>query len=223
MSEGSPRWDLRLAVAGAAVVVVGGGTVAGLRLTAGPPPPAFASAPVDGFSLHGAKAPGFTLVDQFGRTTSLSQFRGKEVVWAFIDDQCTTDCPITAEALRGAVASLGPAAKGVQLVAVNANPTATSVAQVRKWSAEHQMLHQWEFLTGTRAQLEKVYASYKVSDQVSGQGSAATIFHDPAVIVIDPSGRERLYYETLPTNASTTVRAEIKGWARGMRQWLPST
>ena len=37
---------------------------------------------------------------------------------------------------------LGAYRRDVQLVAVNANPVATSVADVRQWSAQHHMQHQ---------------------------------------------------------------------------------
>jgi len=37
-------------------------------------------------------APGFTLTGQFGATVSLRAFRGRVVILAFTDSQCTTIC-----------------------------------------------------------------------------------------------------------------------------------
>lgn len=48
-----------------------------------------------GSSLPHKVAPSFTLVDQFGRKVSLSAFRGRVVIMAFVDSQCTTICPLT--------------------------------------------------------------------------------------------------------------------------------
>src|SRR5207248_2312516 len=45
-----------------------------------------------GTSLH-RPAPNFTLTDQFRRPVSLSEFKGKVVLLAFIDSRCTTICP----------------------------------------------------------------------------------------------------------------------------------
>jgi hypothetical protein len=47
--------------------------------------------------------------------------------------------------------------------------------------------------------------------------------HDPAVFIIDASGRERLYFETLDSNSQADLKSEIDGMEAGMRQWLPQT
>src|SRR5260370_41288725 len=99
---------------------------------------------IGGFPLSGRPAPDFKLTDQFGQAVSLSSLRGREVVLAFIDARCTTLCPLTAEILYDAKAQIGSsAAKQIALVAINANPTATSISEVQAWSIKHGMLHQW--------------------------------------------------------------------------------
>src|SRR5206468_10544440 len=111
-----------------------------------------ANYPIGGFPMTGNLAPDFTLTDQFGHPITLSSLRGHEVVLAFIDARCKTLCPLTAQIMYNAKAQLASsAASQVQLVAVNANPSATSVATVQAWSIAHGMLHQWLFLTGTAA------------------------------------------------------------------------
>src|ERR1019366_4018424 len=94
-----------------------------------------------GTSLHG-HAPDFTLIDQFGRAVSLRSYRGRVVLLAFNDSQCTTICPLTTAAMLEAKRMLGAAADQVQLLGVNANPTATAVRWVRAYSQVHGMLHQ---------------------------------------------------------------------------------
>src|SRR5579859_8245831 len=140
-----------------------------------------------GFPINGDMAPDFNLVDQFGHPVSLSSLRGREVVLAFIDARCTSLCPLTAEILYDARTRLGPsAAKQIVLVAINANPTATSIPEVQAWSIKHGMLHQWLFLTGTAAQLQSIYRQYQVYDQVSSSGG---VVHDPVTFIIDAKGR----------------------------------
>jgi cytochrome oxidase Cu insertion factor (SCO1/SenC/PrrC family) len=125
------------------------------------------------------------LWDQFGRLITLSGLRGKTVVLAFIDSRCTTVCPLTAQTLVDAMRLLGPASDRVQLVAVNSNPVATSVTDVRRWSIQHGMLHRWLFLTGPVSQLRPIWQAYGIqADVIRGQ-----VTHTPGVFVIDPHGR----------------------------------
>src|SRR6202011_3238784 len=147
----------------------------------------------------GNLAPDFTLTDQFGRSVAFSSLRGHEVVLAFIDARCKTLCPLTANIMYDARARLGAsAASRVELIAVNANPGATSVVEVQAWSIAHGMLHQWLFLTGTAQQLQSIYHLYNVYVQVDSSGKD---LHDPAMYIIDAQGHERLFFETLNSNA----------------------
>ncbi len=172
-----------------------------------------------GFPLSGSAAPDFKLINQFGQPVTLSAMRGHEVVLAFIDLRCTTLCPLTAEIMYYAKSHLATsAASQVELVAINANPSATSINEVQSWSIKHGMLHQWLFLTGTAQQLQSVYKSYGVYNQVEAGGS---VVHDPATYIIDAQGHERLFYETLDTNNSSDLSSEELGLEAGMQQWLP--
>src|SRR5579875_3809083 len=105
-----------------------------------------------GGALGGKPAPDFRLVNQFGQPMSLSQFRGKVVLLAFEDSQCTTVCPLTTNEMVEAKRLLGTAGDRVQLLGVDANPVATAVSDVLAYSRAHDMVNEWDFLTGTKAQ-----------------------------------------------------------------------
>lgn len=136
------------------------------------------------------QAPDFTLTDESGAPVSLHSFRGKVVILAFNDSECTTICPLTTSAMVDAKAMLGSAASRVQLLGIDANPTATQVKDVRSYSELHGMVHQWHFLTGTLPALKQVWKAYKI-DVAIEQGE---IDHTPALFVIGPDGRlARLY------------------------------
>ncbi len=155
--------------------------------------------------LSGHLAPGFTLTDQFGQPVTLGQFRGKTVVLAFIDSQCVTICPLTSAAMVAALHLLGPAASQVALVAVNANPSATSVADVRAYSEAHGLLYGWQFLTGSLTELKAVWRHYGVYvAAVSGN-----IDHTPALYVIGPNGHERALVVTAMDEATAGAQAQI--------------
>jgi cytochrome oxidase Cu insertion factor (SCO1/SenC/PrrC family)/thiol-disulfide isomerase/thioredoxin len=143
-------------------------------------------------------APDFTLSDQSGKQVSLSSFRGRVVVLAFNDSECTTICPLTTSAMVQAKAMLGPAGQRVQLLGIDANPKATSLEDVLSYSEVHGMLHQWHFLTGSTAQLKRVWKAYSIGVQIDQR----EVDHSPAVFVIDSTGRLAKLYVTQQSYAA---------------------
>jgi cytochrome oxidase Cu insertion factor (SCO1/SenC/PrrC family) len=158
-----------------------------------------------GTSVGGSAAPGFRLVNQFGQRVSLAAFRGKVVILAFTDSQCTTICPLTTVSMLEARQLLGRAGDQVQLLGVNANPKATAVSDVMGYSRSHGMVNQWDFLTGSLPQLRAVWRAYHVYVQIQ----AGQIDHTPALYVIDQQGRERKLYLTTMAYASVGQAAQI--------------
>jgi cytochrome oxidase Cu insertion factor (SCO1/SenC/PrrC family) len=158
-----------------------------------------------GTSLGGSPAPGFRLVNQFGQPMSLAQFRGKVVILAFTDSQCTTVCPLTTASMAEAKQLLGAAGDRVQLMGVDANPKATSVADVLAYSRAHGLVNQWDFLTGTPQQLRAVWRAYHIYVQIQ----AGQIDHTPALYVIDQYGRLQKVYLTTMAYASIGQAAQL--------------
>lgn len=150
-------------------------------------------------------APNFTLRNQFGRRVSLNAFRGKVVILAFTDSECTTVCPLTTTAMVDAKAMLGRAGSRVALLGIDANPLATSQRDVASYSQLHGMLDSWDFLTGPLPRLRNVWRSYGIEAQVvKGQ-----IDHTPALFVISPQGREEKVYMTQQSYSAVTQSAQI--------------
>ena len=158
-----------------------------------------------GSSLDSLPAPDITLVNQFGQPMSLSQFRGKVVMLGFEDSQCTTVCPLTTQSMLEAKQLLGAAGNQVQLLGVDANPDATSVADVLSYSRAHGMVNQWDFLTGSLAQLKSVWGAYQIAVQIE-QGQ---IDHTPALYVINQQGREQKLYLTQMAYSSVGQSAQV--------------
>jgi cytochrome oxidase Cu insertion factor (SCO1/SenC/PrrC family) len=158
-----------------------------------------------GSPLGGRPAPDFRLKDQFGHTVSLSQFRGRAVLLAFVDSRCSTICPLTTTSMLQAVRLMGAAGRHVQLLGINANPDATRVANVRDYSAAHGMMHNWDFLTGTLAQLKQVWKDYHVYiSAIKGN-----IDHEPAVYLIRPDGREQSIFLTQMAYSATDQQGQV--------------
>jgi cytochrome oxidase Cu insertion factor (SCO1/SenC/PrrC family) len=165
-----------------------------------------------GTSLYGEHAPDIKLVNQFGQPMSLSQFRGRVVILAFSDSECTTVCPLTTQSMVLAKELLGKAGESVQLLGVDANPDATKVSDVMAYSRAHGMVNQWDFLTGSLAQLKSVWKSYNIEVQIE----AGQIDHTPALYVINQKGiLEKLYLTTMAyssvTQSAQVLATEVSG------------
>ena len=158
-----------------------------------------------GSSLGAVQAPDFKLVNQFGQPMSLSRFRGKVVMLSFDDSECTTVCPLTTQSMVEAKQLLGAAGDQVQLLGVDANPHATTVGDVLSYSRAHGMVNQWDFLTGSLAQLKATWTAYHIEVQIE-QGQ---IDHTPALFIIDQQGREQKLYLTQMAYSSVSQSAEV--------------
>lgn len=195
MVKGKRSTWVWLAVAAAALVAIIVGALA--TSSSGPSTPPIGSTlatnpDLDPGTPLSGRAPDFTLIDQSGQPVSLHAFRGKVVLLAFNDAECTTVCPLTTTAMLDAQAMLGAAGSQVQLLGIDANPTATSVKDVRAYSEVHGMVHSWDFLTGSVPQLRRVWHSYNIAVAIEhGQ-----IDHTPALYVISPQGRLAKLYMT---------------------------
>jgi cytochrome oxidase Cu insertion factor (SCO1/SenC/PrrC family) len=164
----------------------------------------------------GTPAARFSLVDQFGRVEHLADFRGTVVLLTFIDAKCTRLCALTGDLLRFAVKSLG-GDPPVQLLAINANARHKCQRKghlgCRRPSVvdQHRMLHQWLFLTGSRRQIARVWASYGIR-VVLKQGD---IEHTGVILIIDASGRQRAVF---PIASRTGIADEAEALAETVRR-----
>lgn len=184
----------------------GGGSAAAAGPAASQQRAAAANPDLDpGTPLSGIPAPDFTLTNQFGQRMSLSDFRGKVVILAFIDSECTNVCPLTTQSMLVAKQLLGKAGSRVQLLGVDANSAATSVSDVMAYSRAHGMVNHWDFLTGTKAQLAQVWKAYKIYVQIV----RGAVDHTPAVFIIDARGREQKIYMTSMAYASITQAGQV--------------
>jgi len=136
-------------------------------------------------------APSFDLTDQFGRSVSLSTFRGKTIVVTFLDPVCVSDCPLIAQELREADGLLGARASRVELLAIVANPLYRAPAYTIAFDRQEGLGHlpNWLYLTGSLAELNQVWSAFGVQVEYSTGGSM--IAHSDLAYVIDSSGHMR--------------------------------
>lgn len=162
-----------------------------------------------GGPASGTPAPSFSLTDQFGHPEELSDLRGRDVLLTFIDSHCTTLCPLTAELMTRTERALHSQVP-IELVAINANPTFTSVSAVRRWSIRHDMLRRWLFLTGPVEDLRAVWNEYGIQAKVV-QGD---VVHTAVIFLIDSAGSIRGYF---PIAQHRGIDAEASSIAQAIR------
>jgi len=208
--------------------VASAGAVGVILLGAAPMAAAQASPvadPVLAQAINGNSAPvnrpaaPFSLTDQRGGNVTLASLRGKVVLLTFLDDTCTTDCPLIAQEFREAGQLLGADAARVELVAINYNPLYTGLSYIQAFNRQEGLagIRNWLFLTGARSQLQQVWQNYGVPRaEVLPAGSM--IGHGDYAFVIDQDGhlRQELGFDTGPGTQATksSFAAELADAAR---------
>lgn len=167
-------------------------------------------------------APDFTFVDQYGKTISLHDLRGKNVVLNFMDPHCTDICPIVSQELIDANHDLGALAKNTVFLAINVNQYNLTTADVNKFTDEHRLntIPTWHFLTGSYAELEKTWAAYGVA--VVAPSPTADVQHTSVTYFINTRGQEQYLAAPQVDHTSKGVAylpgTDLLAWGQGIAQ-----
>jgi protein SCO1/2 len=197
-----PAVSAILAIALALVIVLGG--------SGGSPGSSTASNANHDGSFDGAAFPAgvrahdFTLTNQHGQSVSLSAYRGKVVVLAFLFSKCRT-CVLVADQVRGALDELG-AAPGVRTIFVSTDPQVDTPASVSRFSSETSLTGRVSYLTGTEAQLRPVWDAYGIAPASAGKAASEA---GTTVLLIDREGIERVGFgleQITPESLSHDIR-----------------
>jgi protein SCO1/2 len=151
----------------------------------------------------------FSLIDQFGETRQLSDFRGKPVALAFLYTNCIDVCPLIAWNMGVAYDQLGSDADRIALLAVSVDPEHDTQAQIKTYSDQRQLTNKWHYLTGNRAVLESVWQKYGMQVQPAQGGPAPNLVeHAAPTLLIDKRGFVRM---ALPYDfEAETLRDNLK-------------
>jgi protein SCO1/2 len=174
----------RVALAAVVLVCAGCGGSHAAKVS-GPPP-----SPYRGVQLKPpSAAPSFALRDQAGRLVGSQSERGHWFVVAFLYTHCPDVCPLIANNLGAAMRKL----PDLRVLAVSVDPKGDTPAAVRKFLRVHRLPAKFRYLTGTRAELAPVWKKFHVA---ALPGPNGTITHNTFELLVDPSGEERLFYDS---------------------------
>lgn len=140
---------------------------------------------------NNAKAPTFTLTDQYDKPFTLEKKKGYYTLLTFLDPVCWTDCPLLAAQLKEVRSEL-PANAKINIVVVAANPLHQTLANVRHFIKIHYLsdVKGFYFVTGPPAKTRPVWRSYGISVQ-NEPGEIMSIHSDYMFII---NGHDRLQW-----------------------------
>jgi protein SCO1/2 len=172
-----------------AIAVIAGGPAGRSSLTNPSSNPPTGSG-FDGAALPaGAPARDFTLTDQSARSVSLSDFRGRVTILAFLYSTCQSACVLIAQQIRGALDELGPA---VATLLVSVDPAADTPGRVSAFLHKVSLTGRVRYLTGSRAALGEIWRAQRVVPASAGEGAYA---RSAPVLLVDRHGRERVVFQ----------------------------
>ncbi len=138
------------------------------------------------------KAPGFSLLASRSGRATLSQYRGKVVVLTFFDSRCDDICTVLEHEMELADKYLAARhdAGRVELLTINSDPVATSLASARPAvMGPLATTVNWQFLTSSLKRLNALWVAYDVTIEV--ERSEGVISHNDVMYFIDRSGQLR--------------------------------
>ena len=138
-------------------------------------------------------AQAFTLNDQWGRTRSLSDFKGKIVVVFFGYTQCPDVCPTSLSELAEAKRLLGSDADKLQGVFVTVDPARDTPELLQAYMSNFDA--SFVAFVPTPEQLTQVAKDFKIYyKKVEGKTPTSyTMDHTAGSYIYDTQGRVRLY------------------------------
>ena len=113
-------------------------------------------------SVEDYTIPNVVLVNQDGERVALKQLleTDQPVVVDFIYGTCTTICPILSAGYSHLQRKLGSETETVQLVSITIDPENDSPAVLKEYLEKYQAKPGWDFLTGSRSDIERVMTAF---------------------------------------------------------------
>ena len=189
LASGLMRWLWVGMVVSMAVIVL-----IGTLLIATRPQPATTSSQLLGTDLGGTPAPAFNLVDQQGKTISLSQLSGHPIMLTFFDSVCPhTDCSLMANYVNMSYQEMSSAERSqVIWLALSLNPWHDTPTTAQTFLTSHGVTVPIHYMLGSLAQLAPIWGDYHIQSVLQSDG---IVIHTTGVYVIDQQGRERIFLD----------------------------
>lgn len=116
-------------------------------------------------SVQYYSVPSVTLLNQDGKKVNFRELvdSGKPVIIDFIFTTCTTICPVLSVSFTSLRKELGADADKVQLISISIDPEHDRPEQMKKYLSRFKAGKGWDFLTGSREDIDSVLKSLNAS------------------------------------------------------------
>src|SRR5215475_551569 len=137
--------------------------------------------------------PDFKLINQYGKPFQFLDMRGKLVLVTFVFATCPDVCPLLTAKFAAVQRALEEKkVKDYWLLSITTDPERDSAASLKEYADRFKAdLSNWSFLTGTRADLAKVWKAFGVNVTKTDAGQ---VFHSALTTLVDRQGVRRVDY-----------------------------
>lgn len=154
----------------------------------------------------------FRLVDQFGKTRTDKEFRGKYMLIYFGYSYCPDICPMGLQNISAALLSLGTDIGHITPIFITIDPERDDVKNLGIYAQNWHT--SFVFLTGSSEQLDPVYRSFKVyTSKVKPEGTEADYLmdHSALIYLIDREGKfiDFFPHTTNPAEIAQKIRKHL--------------
>lgn len=164
------------------------------------------------------RVPAWSFTDQNGQTVSDRDVAGKVKIVDFFFSTCGTICPtMTSELTR--VQDAFRADPNVVILSHTVDPETDSIATLKAYAQRYKALDgKWYFLTG---QKEKLYTQARTGYLLpvqDGDGGPDDFIHSERLVLVDPEGKIRGYYNGTDARQVDTLILETKVLLSGLKK-----
>jgi len=129
--------------------------------------------------------------DQAGTAVQVPR-AGRPAIVTFLFANCPDVCPLVAQEISQALDDAGPAADGIDVVAISVDPEGDDRASVDRFLKGHRLTGRMRYIVGTRAELAPMWKAWQVAAQPSGDITKSV--HTARVVLVDREGRQLASY-----------------------------
>jgi protein SCO1/2 len=151
--------------------------------------------------------PAVSLIDQNGKTVSLTSLKGRPVLISFIHASCKGACQMMTAKMKMVAQSLGSKFdSSVTMVSITTDPAHDGPPQLLAYAKnEGADVPGWLFLSGKPKAVGRVLALY----HVPMEGADDSMTHDFDLFLVAPDGREARQYQGMKV-APDVVASDIR-------------
>lgn len=160
------------------------------------------------------QVPGFTLTDQDGEAFTETDLRGKYTVANFIFTRCPGPCAALSRQFSEFQKAIADS-DDIQLLTVSVDPEFDQPEVLRDYAQSYRAEPgRWQFVTGEKRPVyELIQDGFKVTARENTDPEAALenlFIHTTKIVLIDPQGRIRGYYNGTDPLAYGELLADIQ-------------